>query len=83
MVEGGGERKGVHLSCKAWLTDGVRLCSRLNFEASNQLLLDHLLHISIVVVDKVLKSKAVVSSRDLRNRSGSGQITQDTVDNCK
>ncbi|KAJ3563832.1 hypothetical protein NP233_g8683 [Leucocoprinus birnbaumii] len=31
----------------------------------------------------VLKSKAVVSSRDLRDRSESGQITQGTVDNCK
>jgi hypothetical protein len=52
VVEGRREGKGVHLASKAGLTNGIQFCFRIEFKASNQLLLDHLLHISIIVMGK-------------------------------
>lgn len=70
VVERGAKGKGVHLSCKAGLTNSIWLCFRVNFEASNQVLLYHLLHISIIVVYEVSVPEGEISRQGRDGESG-------------
>lgn len=54
---------GIHLASNTRLIDGVRGHFRLEFQASNKLLGDYLLHISIIMMNEVS-----VPQRDIQGK---------------
>lgn len=63
MVGRGRKRIGMHFASKARLTNGIRRSVGVNENASNQVLGDHLLNISMIMMPKTSMPQGEVSRK--------------------